>query len=78
MEWKEHVSWLAPIALTAAAFIHSTYGAALVRQRGVRGAVLALTALSFVSAGVAGVIGLQLNKVAPVRDPVAVARGATP
>jgi hypothetical protein len=33
MEWKEHVSWLAPIAMTMVAFVFIKYGPQLARHR---------------------------------------------
>ena len=67
MEWKEHVSWLAPIAMTMVAFVFAKYGPALARMRQVRTAVLAFTVVAFVATGVAGAFGAFLNKYAPVR-----------
>ena len=67
MEWKEHIAWFAPIALTAAAYLVSLYGAHLRALRSVRRAVVGLVALAFVAAGVAGFFGAMLNKYAPIR-----------
>jgi hypothetical protein len=67
MEWKEHIAWFAPLALTAVAFIQGRYGARLHAMRPLRSAVLGLIALGFVSASVAGFFGAMLNKNAPVR-----------
>jgi hypothetical protein len=67
MEWKEHIAWFSPIALTALTFIFMKYGAALVKFRGLRNGVLALAALAFLSTAVAGAFGAMLNKFAPVR-----------
>lgn len=67
MEWKEHIAWFAPIALTAVAFIHGRYGARLHALRPLRSAVLGLLALAFVAASVAGFFGAMLNKNAAVR-----------
>lgn len=67
MEWKEHVAWLAPIAMTMVAYVFLKYGPALNRQRGVRAAVLAFAVVAFIATGVAGVFGAFLNKNAPVR-----------
>jgi hypothetical protein len=67
MEWKEHVAWLAPISITMAAGVFSTYG-----RRGLSGhpqlrkAVLSFVLVSFLSAGIAGFFGAMLNKRAPV------------
>jgi phosphoglycerol transferase MdoB-like AlkP superfamily enzyme len=67
MEWKEHIAWLAPIGLTAAAFIIWRYGERLRELKGLRNAALALLVLAFAAAGVAGFFGAMLNKFAPVR-----------
>jgi len=32
MEWKEHIAWLAPISLTACAYVFWRYGRASVRR----------------------------------------------
>ena len=67
MEWKEHVSWLAPIAMTMVAYVFVKYGPALAKQKQVRTAVLTFTAVAFIATGVAGAFGAFLNKFAPVR-----------
>jgi len=67
MEWKEHVAWLAPIAMTMVAYVTKKYGRAIVRPRGLRTAVLGFALAAFVATGVAGAFGAFLNKYAPVR-----------
>jgi hypothetical protein len=67
MEWKEHVAWLTPIAMTMVAYVFIRYGPQLARHRGLRGAVLAFTAVAFFATAVAGAFGALLNKYAPVR-----------
>ena len=67
MEWKEHVSWLAPIAMTMVAYVFATYGPALGRHPRVRRAVLVFAGVAFLATGVAGMFGAFLNKYAPVR-----------
>ncbi len=67
MEWKEHVAWLAPIAMTMVAYVFMKYGPALNRQRGIRTAVLVFAVIAFIATGVAGIFGAFLNKYAPVR-----------
>lgn len=67
MEWKEHVAWLAPIAMTMVAYVFAKYGPALSKQRQVRMAVLGFAVVAFVATGVAGAFGAFLNKYAPVR-----------
>jgi len=67
MEWKEHVAWLAPIAITMVAYVTAKYGRSLTRPRQLRTAVLAFAAVAFIATGVAGAFGAFLNKYAPVR-----------
>jgi hypothetical protein len=67
MEWKEHIAWLTPIAMTMVAYVFIRYGPSLTRQRLLRGAVLGFTAAAFLATAVAGVFGAFLNKYAPIR-----------
>ena len=67
MEWKEHVGWLAPIAITMVAYVFYRYGPRLALHRQLRNAVLVFTAGAFLATGVAGLFGAFLNKFAPVR-----------
>jgi hypothetical protein len=66
MEWKEHVSWLAPIILTMVAYVYSTYGAGLAQHRGLRKSFLTFAVVAFAAAGVSGIFGKVLNSYAPV------------
>jgi hypothetical protein len=67
MEWKEHVAWFAPIALTMAAYVVAKYGSDLRRHRHVREAVLAFTVAAFMVSVMAGTLGALINKKAPVQ-----------
>jgi hypothetical protein len=67
MEWKEHIAWLAPISLTACAYLFARYGARLRTMKGLRNALIGLVLIAFVATGVAGFFGAMLNKFAPVR-----------
>ena len=67
MEWKEHVAWLAPIAITMVAYVFVKYGPAITRHGQMRTAVLAFVVVAFLATGVAGAFGAFLNKYAPVR-----------
>jgi hypothetical protein len=67
MEWKEHVSWLAPIAMTMVAYVTLKYRHAITQPRSLRIAVLGFAAAAFIATGAAGVFGAFLNKYAPVR-----------
>lgn len=67
MEWKEHVAWLSPILATAVAYIVVRYGARLANEEKIRQALMVLFTLAFFAAGVAGLFGAFINKVAPIR-----------
>lgn len=67
MEWKEHVAWIAPIAMTMVAYVYAKYGAALNRHKNLRKAVLMFAVAAFFATAVAGAFGAFLNKYAPVR-----------
>jgi hypothetical protein len=67
MEWKEHVSWLAPIAMTMVAYVTLKYRRAIMQPRHMRSAVLGFAVAAFIATGVAGAFGAFLNKYAPVR-----------
>lgn len=67
MEWKEHIGWFAPILATAVAYIVTRYGPDLARNTRLRQAALTLFVFAFAAAGIAGLFGAFLNKVAPVR-----------
>jgi hypothetical protein len=66
MEWKEHISWLTPIAMTMVAYVFITYGPQLARHRSLRNAVLGFTAAAFMATAVSGLFGALLNSRAPV------------
>jgi hypothetical protein len=67
MEWKEHVAWLAPIAMTMVAYVTWKYRRAIAQPQHMRTAVLAFAVAAFVATGIAGAFGAFLNKYAPVR-----------
>jgi hypothetical protein len=66
MEWKEHIAWLSPILATAVAFIVLYYGNQLIKHQRVRRTTMLLFVLAFLFAGVAGLFGALITKVAPV------------
>ena len=72
MEWKEHIGWFAPIAMTMVAYVFIKYGPQLAFQRNMRNAVLGFTAAAFLATAVAGAFGALLNKYAPVRGGAAI------
>jgi hypothetical protein len=66
MEWKEHIAWFTPIAMTMVAYVFIKYGPQLALYRHMRNAVLSFTAVAFFATAVAGAFGAFLNKYAPV------------
>ena len=66
MEWKEHAAWLAPILATAVAWVVTRYRGQLVDEKKLRWMVMALFALAFCAAGVAGLFGAFITKAAPI------------
>jgi hypothetical protein len=66
MEWKEHISWAAPILATAAAFLVTYYGARLIGRPWLRAAVIVMFVGAFAAAAIGGVFGAFLNKIAPI------------
>lgn len=66
MEWKEHIAWFAPILVTVAAYIVWRYGSQISQNPHLRTILLTLSALVFVTAGVAGLFGTLITKVAPL------------
>lgn len=66
MEWKEHVAWLTPIAMTMVAYVFIKYGPQVAWRGGLRSAALGFTAAAFLATAVAGLFGAFLNKAAPV------------
>lgn len=66
MEWKEHVAWIAPMLATVVAFGIFTYGKDLAARQRARKYIIALFVLSFVVAGIAGVLGALITKAAPL------------
>jgi len=66
MEWKEHVAWIAPMAVTMVAYVLTKYRLSLRQQPQVRSAVLVFALTALATAGIAGFFGAMLNKYAPV------------
>ena len=66
MEWKEHVSWLSPILATAVAYVVLRYGFRLAEAPRVRWALIVLFVLAFFAAGIGGLFGALITKVAPI------------
>lgn len=66
MEWKEHISWAAPILATAAAFLIAYYGPRLIGRPWLRAATVVMFVAAFAAAVIGGVFGAFLNKIAPI------------
>ena len=66
MEWKEHIAWFAPILATVVAFIVWKYGPAIAENNELRRALIVLFILAFAAAGIAGLFGALITKIAPV------------
>ena len=66
MEWKEHVAWMAPMAMTMVAYVVIVYRDALKAERQLRHGVLGFAAAAFLAAVVAGGFGAMIDKAAPV------------
>jgi hypothetical protein len=66
MEWKEHISWAAPLLATAAAFLVAYYGPRLIARPWLRAVTIVMFVGAFAAAVVGGAFGAFLNKVAPI------------
>lgn len=66
MEWKEHVGWLVPIAITMATVVVFRYGRSLKNHPQLRNAVLGFVLMSLLAAGIAGFFGAEIDDHAPV------------
>jgi hypothetical protein len=66
METKEHVPWIASMLTTAVAFIAVRDGAAALKNRPIRQMMFALLALSFALVSFVALLGVFVNKVAPL------------
>ena len=66
MEYKEHVGWLVPFAITMAAVIAWRYGSQLRQLSQIRRSLQFFVAGSLVAAAFAGLFGALIDKAAPV------------
>lgn len=80
MEWKEYVSWLAPISITMATAVFTRYKRNLAKHPPLRNAVLCFVAVSFIAAGIAGFFGAEIDDHAPVNggSTIHIMHGAKP
>lgn len=67
MEWKEHLAWLVPILATAVAAAVSKARTSIIRDAVLRRTLLAMYAVAFGAAAIAGLLGALINKAAPIR-----------
>jgi len=66
MEWKEHVGWLAPIAITMVAYVLTKHRLAMKRHPPVRTAVLVFALVALLAGSIAGFFGALIDDHAPV------------
>jgi hypothetical protein len=66
MELKEHVPWIAAMLATAVAFVVARYRSRLLSDPPLRRLATLLLAVCFALASLAGVLGIFINKVAPL------------
>jgi hypothetical protein len=66
MEWKEHVAWIAPMLATVVAYAVMRYGKELVNNKQARYMVTTLYVISFLIAGIAGLLGALITKASPL------------
>lgn len=67
MECKEHMPWIAAMLATAAAFIGQRYRSSLFADRSLRSSVTALVGIAFVLTAFVGLLGIFINKAAPLQ-----------
>jgi hypothetical protein len=66
MEWKEHIAWIAPIAVTMVAYVMTRQRSAMRAHAQVRKAVVTFALVAFASAAIAAFFGAMINKHAPL------------
>lgn len=66
MEIKEHVPWIAAMLATAVAFVATRYRSRLLTDAALNRMVTTLVAISFALASAVGLLGIFVNKVAPL------------
>ncbi len=67
MEIKEHVPWIASMLATAVAFVGMRYRSQLLNDAPLRKMAMTLLAICFVLVSVVGLLGIFINKVAPLQ-----------
>jgi hypothetical protein len=66
MEWKEHVTWIAPFLATVVAYAIFRYREELAQNAQARWMIVAFFILSFAIAGIGGALGAIITKAAPL------------
>jgi hypothetical protein len=66
MEIKEHVPWIAAMLATAVAFVAVRYRSTLLSDARLRGMATTILAICFALVSVVGLLGVFINKVAPL------------
>ena len=66
MESKEHMPWIAAMLVTAAAFVGVHYRSTVLSDAPLRRMLIVLVAVSFVLTSFVGLLGILVNKVAPL------------
>lgn len=67
MESKEHMPWIAAMLATAVAFVGVRYRTALLKDAQLRGMATALLAICFALVSFVALMGIFVNKVAPLQ-----------
>ncbi|MDQ2929809.1 MAG: hypothetical protein M3Y05_03175 [Gemmatimonadota bacterium] len=67
MEIKEHVPWISAMLATAIAFVGTRYRSRLLTDSALRSTTLTLLAICFVLVAVVSLLGMFINKVAPLQ-----------
>lgn len=66
MESKEHLPWIAAMLATAVAFVCARYRSAVLTNGDLRGVAASMLAISFVLVSFVSLMGVFVNKVAPL------------
>ena len=67
MEWKERISWVSVLLTTLGVYLFFSYGRQIVHDRRARRLTLAPFTLALVAGSIAGVLGVLLAKLVPLR-----------
>jgi len=66
MEIKEHVPWIAAMLATAVAFVATRYRSKILTDARLNGMATTLLAICFLLVSIVGVLGIFVNKIAPL------------